>query len=354
VETRISILGWDCYVGGDDVLRNQRRSPMLKKILATGLFGSILLSLPLQAQATVIQYGTSKASGAMVAQNTLSASDKQAIRQLLQKMMQATNDGDAKAVLTGFSPNYQDDTNGGRNSYRSMKSGVRMMVAFLKSYGVILTAKDVRINGVGKNQALVSVEYKVDISPEMLEEMTTEERASYESSKMKNQGTMLFTLEKTNGRWLVVSMRNPAKDGAAGLPIGGGNLTVSNSNAPAQSANASAKDRQAVKSLFAQHLQSLNREDLKGYLATLDSGSAKYDQVKAQTIQLFKDYNLKYELKSLEIVSLNGNTGVVKMVATVKRVSGASFTDSKIVTFNTIKKSKGKWQIADTEVESPW
>jgi hypothetical protein len=325
---------------------------MLKKILATGLFGSILLSLPLQAQATVIQYGTSQARGVMITQNALSASDKQAIRQLLQKMMQATNNGNAKGVLAGFSPNYQDNRNGSQNSYRNVKSGVRMMVAFLHSYGVVLTAKDIRISGAGNNQALVNVEYKVDISPEMLEEMTTEERANYERSKIKNRGNMLFTLEKNNGRWLVVSMRDPSKDNAMSVPVGGGTLSVGNNNTPPNSINASAKDRQAVKSLFAQHLQSLNREDLKGYLATLDSNAAKYDQVKAQTIQLFKNYNLKYDLKLLEIVSLNSNTGVVKMVATVKRVSGADFTDSKIVTFNTISKSNGRWQITDTEVES--
>lgn len=325
---------------------------MLKKILATGLFGSILLSLPLQAQAKVIQNGTSRAKGAMITQSTLSTSDKQAIRQLLQKMMQATNNGNTKEVLAGFSPNYQDNSNGGKNSYRNMRSGIRMMVAFLNAYGVVLTAKDIRISGAGNNQALVSVEYKVDITPEMLEEMSQTERASYENSKMKNKGTMLFTLEKTNGRWLIVSMKDPSKDNAMSVPVGGGNLTVSNGNAPAKPINASEKDRQAVRSLFAQHLQSLNREDLKGYLATLDSSSAKYNQVKDQTTQLFRDYNLKYELKSLNIISLNGNTGVVKMVATVKRVSGADFTDSKIVTFNTISKSNGKWQITDTEVES--
>ncbi len=325
---------------------------MLKKILATGLFGSILLSLPLQAQAKVIQNGTSQASGVMVTQNSLSASDKQAIRQLLQKMMQATNSGNSKEVLAGFSPNYQDNSNGGKNSYRNMRSGVRMMVAFLNSYGVVLTAKDIRISGIGNNQASVSLEYKVDITPEMLQEMTAEERTSYERSKVKNQGSMLFTLEKTNGRWLVVSMKDPSKDNAMSVPVGGGNMTVGDNNTPAKSINASAKDRQAVKSLFAQHLQSLNREDLKGYLATLDAQSSKYEQVKQQTAQLFKDYNLKYELKSLEIVSLNGSTGVVKMIATVKRVSGASFTDSKIVTFNTIGKINGKWQISDTEVES--
>jgi uncharacterized membrane protein len=353
VESRISIGAGDCYVGGDDVFSNQRRSPMFKKILVSGLVGSIVLSLPIPAQAKVIQNGTSRASGVMIAQNTLSAGDRQAIRQMLQKMIQATNNGNASEVVAGFSPNYQDGSNSRKGSYRNIRSSMRMMVAFMKSYGVTLSAQNIQVTSTGRNQALVDVGYKVDISPEVIEEMTPEERQRYQQNQAKTQGNMLFTLEKTNGRWLIVSMVDPSKNNNnLSIPVAGGTMTVRDAAPTKPSSTSSTRDRQAVKSLFARHLQALNREDLKNYLTTLDSKSPKYDQVKQQTSQLFQDYDLNYELKSLEIVSLNDSSGVVKMVAIVKRKGGGSFSDSKIVTYNTVHKSKGAWHISDTEIES--
>jgi hypothetical protein len=337
VETRISILGWDCYVGGDDVLRNQRRSPMLKKILATGLFGSILLSLPLQAQATVIQYGTSKASGAMVTQNTLSASDRQAIRNVIINLMKALNSGNSEGVVRAYSSKYQSSEGG---NYQSVTQGAGLGTSILKAYGIIFKSKSIQIEGVSKNRAIATVKYEIGFTSAALAKMSSQQR---DRANRLQPAVIRVSLEKDGGRWLIVNEETLSSP----VPSNSSVATSSPANPPA-----STQDRTAVKALFARHIQALNKEDLKGYLATLDANSSKYEQVKQQTAQLFKDYNLKYEMKSLEIVSLNGNTGVVKMVATVKRVGGGGFTDSKIVTFNTINKSKGKWQIADTEVES--
>jgi hypothetical protein len=305
---------------------------MLKKILATGLFGSILLSLPLQAQATVIQYGTSKASGAMVSQNTLSASDKQAIRNVISDLIKALNNGNSEGIIRVYSKKYQS-TDGG--NYQSVQQNAALGTALLKAYGIVFKSRDIQIDGSGKNSATATVRYELSLTPEARARMSPEQR---ERAAQAKDVVIRVSLEKEGGRWLIVNEQTLNSPSAT--------------NSSVASSPANPQDRTAVKALFARHVQALNKEDLKGYLATLDSQSAKYEQVKQQTSQLFKDYDLKYELKSLEIVSLNGNTGVVKMVATVKRVGGGGFTDSKIVTFNTINKSKGKWQIADTEVES--
>jgi hypothetical protein len=323
---------------------------MLKKILVSGLIGSVLLSLSLSVQAKVVRHGTSRTSGAVIAQNSLSASEQQAIRQLFLKTLKAVNSGTSAEVISAYSPNYQDNNSSSGGSYKNLKSTMRMTLAFMRAYGVSIAANNIQIQGDGQNRATVTVNYKVDISPEVIAEMTPEQRQQYQKNPGKTQGQSLFTVEKANGRWLIVSMKDRSAGSTQSLPVAGGTMT--SSAAPAKGISASAQDRQAVKSLVARHLQALNKEDLKNYLATLDAKSSKYDQVKQQTAQLFKDYDLKYELKSLEIVSLNNSSGVVKMVANVKRLRGASFNDSKIVTYNTVHKTKGIWQISDTEVES--
>jgi hypothetical protein len=324
---------------------------MLKKILVSGLIGSVLLSLPLSVQAKIVRHstGTSRTNGTVIAQNSLSASEQQAIRQLFLKTLKAVNSGTPGEVISAYSPNYQDNSSSSASGYQNLKSTMRMALAFMRAYGVSIVANNIQIQGDGQNRAAVTVNYKVDISPEIIAEMTPEQRQQYQKNPGKTQGQSLFTVEKTNGRWLIVSTKNLSGGNTQSLPVAGGTMTISDA-APAVSA--SAQDRKAVKSLFARHLQTLNKEDLKNYLATLDSKSSKYDQVKQQTTQLFKDYDLKYELKSLEIVSLNNSSGVVKMVANVKRLRGASFNDSKVVTYNTVHKTKGTWQISDTEVES--
>jgi hypothetical protein len=322
---------------------------MLKKILVSGLVGSMLLSLPVLAKTS--QSGTSPVQGSKIAQNSVSAGDQREIRQLIERTIQATNNGKVKEVIAGISPNYQDG-NGGKNSYRNFRSGVRMTIAFLQAYGIKISAQNIQITSAGRNRATVNLSYKVDFSPEVLEEMTPEEQKRFQESQAKGQNSMIFTVEKTNGRWLIAGTQSPSQsNNGFSAPVAGGTMTVS--GAPADpSKPASPKDREAIRALFNKHIQALNREDLAGYLATLDSTSAKYQEVKQQTAQLFQDYNLKFELKSLSIVSINGNSGVVKMVATAKRISGGNFNDSKIVTYNTITKSQGKWRIADTEVES--
>jgi hypothetical protein len=326
---------------------------MLKKILVSGLIGSVLLSLPLSVQAKIVRHstGSSRTNGAVIAQNSLSASEQQAIRQLFLKTLKALNSGTPGEVISAYSPNYQDNSSSSAGSYQNLKSTMRMALAFMRAYGVSITANNIQIQGDGQNRAAVTVNYKVDISPEIIAEMTPEQRQQYQKNPGKTQGQSLFTVEKTNGRWLIVSTKDLSGGNIQSLPVAGGTMTISDA-APAKGVSASAQDRKAVKSLFARHLQTLNKEDLKNYLATLDSKSSKYEQVKQQTTQLFKDYDLKYELKSLEIVSLNNSSGVVKMVANVKRLRGASFNDSKVVTYNTVHKTKGTWQISDTEVES--
>ena len=121
---------------------------------------------------------------------------------------------------------------------------------------------------------------------------------------------------------------------------------------PIQPIVPSPKDRKIFQQVFAKHLSALNQEKLGDYLATLDSTSPNYSAAKASTLKLFKNYDLKYDLKTVEVLSLSKQEAVVKLIVNVKKIKGGEFTDSQLVTINTVRKTNSQWRIYDTQVEN--
>jgi ketosteroid isomerase-like protein len=309
---------------------------MLKKILLSLLLAAI--ALPQPATALILSSGTSQARGMVALQNSLSVSDRQAIKQLLNKMVKAANSANAKDLLATYSPKYQDSS--GTANYKTLKSNIRLGLAFMKAYGIQINVENIKITSINSNQAMVHVNYKLDVDPEVLAEMNEQQRLS---SEKLVKSKLSYTVEKSNGRWLIVSMQD--RERTAGT-------TAAQPELPTAPVKNQQQERKVLQALFKKHLQALNKEDLKSYLATLDSESAQYSQAQQQTQKLFKEYDLKYESQTIEVMSIGQKDAVVKLVATVKKIKGGSFANSKMVTYNTIRKTANGWRIADTQVES--
>jgi ketosteroid isomerase-like protein len=311
---------------------------MLKKILLPLLMAAVVL--PQSVSAAIIPNGTSRARGMVATQNSLSVSEKAAIKKLFTKMENAVNRGDLQAFLNLCS----QETTGGLSAqqYKTFKSNMRAALALNKAYGVKFSLRNLKISDIEGNQAIVLVKYQYDISPEIMDELNAEQRQSIK----KLNRWVEYLVKKENGRWLITWARwfdQPTETRTA--------TTTATPDKPVGTKNQQ-QERKVLQALFKKHIQALNKEDLQAYLATLDPKSAQYQEAQAQTQKLFKEYDLKYEVETIEVISIGQQNAVVKMVATVKKIKGGSFADSKIIAYNTLRKTSQGWRIADTQIES--
>jgi ABC-type transporter MlaC component len=248
--------------------------------------------------------------------------EKQDIKKLINKHFNALNAGDSAGFLSTFSPN------SAQYNVMTQNNGI---IRYIKDSGIICSIQKVEYIQVSSRQAEIKVTALTTIR------------------KTKTQVTSGHTkLEKVNGRWLITSLFNEKYIGE----LGSSTNKVTSEALPDSARPASAQDRKIFQQVFAKHLSALNQEKLGDYLATLDATSPNYGAAKASTLKLFKNYDLKYELKNVEVLSLSKQEAVVKLIANVKKIKGGEFTDSQLVTINTIHKTNGQWRIYDTQVEN--
>ncbi len=325
---------------------------------ASAMFNKIFL-LPLVAIATTTLFFPSivfaKPAQTSVVVNINLDKDKLEIKKIIEKNISSMNTGDSASFLSTISPVSKE--------YKEVAKDPSS-IKFLQALGLIYSVKEFDDIQVSNNQASVKVKVlatlgKTGLIPEM-------ERLKKESgTKIGKDGSVTTTsirsnvnydkpqvstgtikLEKTNGRWLILAMI-----GNKFQPVAG--LSVSDIRGTSRSGlKIMASDRKIFQQVFAKHLRALNQEKLGDYLATLDVASPNYTATKASTLKLFKNYDLKYDLKTVEIVALSKQEAVVKLIANVKKIKGGEFTDSQLVTINTVRKTNGQWRIYDTQVEN--
>ncbi len=314
---------------------------MLKKFFLPCLAAAIALPLPWSVYVATANPVISPLSLA-VSSKTLSNSDLSSIKNEVAGLIQAMNARDTKKYIGFYSKKYQADRNGVKVDYNNILTYAKASIELLKTFGIKIDSQDVRIAGIGNNKATVEIIYKVDLS----KNSPLANNPQINANKSKPHG-IFMTMEKTNGRWLVISDENLIVNESA--PI------AANSSKPGandKKAAVTAQDQQFFVSFFNRHLDALNRKNINDYLATLDASSPQYKKSKEETIQLLKEYTLKFTAQSVKLVSRDKNEAVVEMVATVKKVSGAGFKDSTMKTSNFLKKSDGKWRIVDTSIDS--
>lgn len=108
---------------------------------------------------------------------------------------------------------------------------------------------------------------------------------------------------------------------------------------------------EAIKAAVYENVRALQREDLEAYLATIDPGSPVFETTKALTQALFNNYDLKYELNSIEVISTAGNEAKVRVTQTTRKIAGPDFRDNRVVAIHTLRKSNGRWKLFRTDVE---
>ncbi len=281
--------------------------------------------------------------------------DKQEIKNVISKNLNSMNTGDSASFLSTISPVSKE--------YKEIAKDPAS-IKFLQALGLIYSVKEFDDIQVSNNQALVKVKVLVSLGKTgLIPEM---ERLKKESgTKIGKDGSVTKTsirsntnydkpqisagtikLEKINGRWLILAML-----GNKFQPVAG--TSVRDIRETSRSGlKIMASDRKIFQQVFIKHLSALNQEKLSDYLATLDSTSPNYGAAKVSTLKLFKNYDLKYELKNVEVLSLSKQKAVVKLIANVKKIKGSEFTDSQLVTINTVRKTNGQWRIYDTQVEN--
>jgi ketosteroid isomerase-like protein len=315
---------------------------MLKKFFLPCLAAAITLPLPLSvptATAAPVIFPLSLA----VSSKALSNSDLSSIKKEVAGLIQAMNARNTKKYIGYYSQKYQADRGGVKVDYNNILTYAKSSIEMLKAFGIKIDSQDVRIAGIGNNKATVEIIYKVDLS----KDSPLANNARVNAKKDKPNG-IFMTMEKTNGRWLIISDENLIVNES---PIAT-NIQKPGANDKKPAMAVTAIDQQFFTVFFNRHLDALNRKNLNDYLATLDASSPQYKKSKEETVQLFKEYTLKFTAQSVKLVSRDKNEAVVEMVATVKKVSGGGFKDSKMKTTNFLKKSDGKWRIVDTSIDS--
>jgi hypothetical protein len=319
---------------------------MFKKIILSCLAVVTVLPLPLNIQAANAFPAIFPLSlGA--ANQSLSAADLGSVKKEIADLIKAMNARDKKRYLSHYASKYQANLGQGVTINRqTLVQNADTSIGLLKSFGLKIKPQDIRISGLGKNRATAEIIYNI----ELVKSSPFANDRSANEMKDKPQGFFL-TLEKISGRWLIVSgenliVKSPEKMGATSAQEPSAVQPVA--------ASISNQDKQFFISFFNRHLDALNRKNINNYLVTLDPKSPQYKKTKEETVQLFKDYTLKYTAQSVKVVSLDKKRqeAVVEMAVTVKKVSGGGFKDSKMVTTNVLKKNNGKWQIFDTSIDS--
>jgi hypothetical protein len=342
----------NCYVGGKLAFSSQSLA------FASAMFNKNFL-WPLVAIATTTVFIPSavfaKPAQQSIAVNANLDKDKLEIKKVILKNLSSMNAGDSASFLSTVSPVSKE--------YKEIAKDPSSL-KFLQALGLIYSVKEFDDIQVSNNQALAKVKVsatlgKTGLIPEM-------ERLKKESgTKIGKDGSVTTTsirssvnydkpqvstgsikLEKINGRWLIIAMLGNKFQPVAGTSVSGVRGTSRSG------LKIMASDRKVFQQVFAKHLSALNQEKLGDYLATIDSTSPNYIAAKASTLKLFKNYDLKYELKNVEVLSLSKQEAVVKLIANVKKIKGGEFTDSQLVTINTVHKTNGQWRIYDTRVEN--
>jgi hypothetical protein len=316
---------------------------MLKKFFLPCLTAAIVLPLPLSVHAATTIPAIFPLSLA-VSSKTLSSSELSSIKKEVAGLIQAMNARDTKKYIGYYAKKYEADRGGTKVDYNNLLTYAKSSMEMLKAFGIKINSQDVRIAGIGNNKATVEIIYKVDLS----KDSPLANNSQVNAKKDKPNG-IFMTMEKINGRWLITSDENLIVNDSAPIAT---NVQKPGANDKKTAMLVTAQDQQFFVSFFNRHLDALNRKNLNDYLATLDASSPQYNKIKEETAQLFKEYTLKYTAQSVKLVSRDKNEAVVEMVATVKKISGGGFKDSKMKTTNFLKKSNGKWHISDTSIDS--
>ena len=134
-------------------------------------------------------------------------------------------------------------------------------------------------------------------------------------------------------------------------PAGGAVAT----NAPAKPDSAASDEASVeadLKNMMEGQLEAMNKEDVDGYMTTVDTSSPAYAPTKEAMKKLFDMYDLKATLNSFALVSQKGDEAEIRTVITTIKIKGPQFNDNKVTALHTVIKKDGKWVVVASKIEN--
>lgn len=102
----------------------------------------------------------------------------------------------------------------------------------------------------------------------------------------------------------------------------------------------------AIDELIKTNAALFQKEDLDGYIATLDPTSPELENTKAMMMNMFSGYDLKLDIESVKILKIAEEKADVEVVQTTKKVTGGDFRDNRVKIVHHLKKIDGAWKIS--------
>jgi hypothetical protein len=100
------------------------------------------------------------------------------------------------------------------------------------------------------------------------------------------------------------------------------------------------------------NLNTLEQEDLKGYMATLIIPSDQTSQTKETYKKIFEDYDLKYTIENIKVLTTDNEDAQVEVVQLTKKLQGIDFADNRITAIHHLKQNNGQWKIFHTDLKN--
>lgn len=97
------------------------------------------------------------------------------------------------------------------------------------------------------------------------------------------------------------------------------------------------------------NLTTLEAEDLERHLATLIVPSDQISQTKETFKRLFEEFDLKYTIESIKVLTTDNEDAQVEVVQLTKKVQGLDFADNRVTAIHHLKQNNGQWKIFKTD-----
>jgi hypothetical protein len=110
-------------------------------------------------------------------------------------------------------------------------------------------------------------------------------------------------------------------------------------------------DRAAILSVLELQFKALNESNVEAYMATIDPSSPAFEPTKNVVAPAFARGGLKYVMNQFEVVSISGNTALVRVDQTTTKIQDFPFRNNRMVFLHKFTKSNGSWKMFSTEVE---
>ena len=110
-------------------------------------------------------------------------------------------------------------------------------------------------------------------------------------------------------------------------------------------------DEAAIRACIEKNIQATQDEDIDAYWETCKPATKQEKkQTEAALKFLFATYDVSVTLDSYKLISINGDTAVVEIKMTTKKIRGPEFKDNQIKQRNSLKKIDGKWYLVSSKL----